>query len=185
MHGFVRQQTSAERLCCEQLLELAETYRALGSPAQARGALVEVIRLARRSGDPGTVSRAVTALSYLGLGITDPAERFILVEHILLRPIADDSQQQTPLLGHSVLKDPYSLQLSLIFPDQVMRYRNPQFKQFAEQTARDETPAHLAISIQWLEADQFARFRTAYTDWLEKRRAFWQRQGSKSSGVLP
>jgi hypothetical protein len=107
------------------------------------------------------------------LGIVDPAENFYVVEHILLRPMEGDSQQQVPILAEPRLKDPYSLQLSFVFPDWPPRFKHPNFRTFVERTIREETPAHLSLMIHWLDQPAMTAFETAYRDWLDKRRNYW------------
>jgi hypothetical protein len=138
------------------------------------------------------------------LGIVDPDEDFYLVEHILLRPLAEDvkqfkpagelqqeeigegqveeaeepqgeeagEEQVLPILDKSQSKDPYSLQLSFVFPEGAGRFNDPAFKSFVERTVRRETPAHLIPTIHWFDAEAMTAFAAAYKDWLAKRRAY-------------
>jgi len=109
------------------------------------------------------------------LGVEDPEERFYIVEHILLRPMKGDAQQQIPILADPRLKDPYSLQISFVFPDWPARYQsgNAGFRDFVERTIRDETPAHLAPYIHWLDRPAMAEFETAHRAWLDRQRNYW------------
>ena len=82
-------------------------------------------------------------------------------------------QQQLPFLKHVYSRDPYSLQLSFIFPrdwdarlprpdlagmtgqeklraEEAYEAKKTRFRQFVEQTVREETPAHLTPYIHWL-----------------------------------
>ncbi len=109
----------------------------------------------------------------LKLGINQQTdERFFLIEHILLRPMEGDVQQQVPLLSAVQSKDPYSLQLSFVFPDWPTRFSKPVFKQFVAQTIREETPAHLIPHIHWLNRKDWEDLSLVYNDWLENRRLF-------------
>ena len=108
------------------------------------------------------------------LGLTEPDETFHLVEHILLRPMTADQTQLVPILEESQFKDPYSLRVSFVFPAWPRRLANPAFRGFVESTIREETPAHLTLTIYWLERPAMENFESAYLDWLEKRRAFWK-----------
>jgi len=96
-------------------------------------------------------------------------EGFYLVEHILLRPMPGDEYQESPLLVAGS-KDPYSLQISFVFPDWPPRFQKETFRQFIKQTIRGETPVHLTPYVHWLDKAAMATFETAYQDWLEKRR---------------
>jgi hypothetical protein len=103
------------------------------------------------------------------LGISDPAERFHLVEHILLRPIEGDMYQRGPLLRAVQLRDPYSLQISLVFPGSAGRYPDPAFRKLVERTVREETPAHLTAYVLWKDdASAFQAFASAHATWLER-----------------
>jgi hypothetical protein len=100
-------------------------------------------------------------------------ERFYLVEHILLRPMADDEPQPVPLLAEPGRNDPYSLQLSVVFPDWPVRFQQDDFRQYIERTVREETPAHLIVYIHWLDKTAMDTFAGAHQDWLDKRRHYW------------
>nr|VFK36509.1 MAG: hypothetical protein BECKSD772F_GA0070984_100242 [Candidatus Kentron sp. SD]VFK77827.1 MAG: hypothetical protein BECKSD772D_GA0070982_100241 [Candidatus Kentron sp. SD] len=99
---------------------------------------------------------------------------FYLVEHILLRPMEGDEHQEVPLLTGASHKDPYSLQVSFLFPDELPRFKNAAFRQFIEQTIRRETPVHLTPYVHWLDNAAMAKFEAAYRNWLEKRRGHWR-----------
>lgn len=103
------------------------------------------------------------------LGVRDAEERFYLVEHVLLRPMAGDLHQRAPLLRAAPTRDPYSLQITLVFPDWPVRYLNRQ--PFVEQTVRDETPAHLQAQVLWLKRGEMQEFAAAHLVWLQRWRA--------------
>ena len=105
------------------------------------------------------------------LGVSDPEERFYLVEHVLLRPIKGDACQHGPLLRAAPLRDPYSLQVTFVFPDWPARYKGD-FRQFVEQTVREETPAHLAVHILWKSKPAMDAFAGAYAGWLRELRSY-------------
>lgn len=66
----------------------------------------------------------------------------------------------------NVMKDPYSLQMTLVFPNWVGRFQNDAFRQFTEKMVRQETPAHLTVYVQWVGADEMAVFEEAFQDFL-------------------
>ncbi|CAD5372273.1 conserved hypothetical protein [Rubrivivax sp. A210] len=105
------------------------------------------------------------------LGIATAEERFHLVEHILLRPLAGDLAQRGPLLRAAASRDPYSLQFSLVFPDWPARYQDANFRQFVEQTVREETPAHLTAHLIWLDRPAMQAFEAAHAQWLAQWRS--------------
>lgn len=102
-------------------------------------------------------------------------EECYVVEHLLLRPMEDDKEQQAPLLAEARHKDPYSLQLSFVFPNWPRRFQDPtsEFRQFVEKTVREETPAHLTVYIHWLDKAAMTSFVAAYKDWVDKRCEYW------------
>ncbi len=61
---FVADKSSLERLCCEQLLQLAETHKALAMPGEARAAILAAAELADRTQATDLIARAVRALPY-------------------------------------------------------------------------------------------------------------------------
>jgi hypothetical protein len=103
-------------------------------------------------------------------------EECYVVEHLLLRPMEEDKEQQAPLLAQARYKDPYSLQLSFVFPNWPQRFQDPtsEFRQFVEKTVREETPAHLTVYIHWLDKAAMTSFVAAYQDWVKKRGEYWQ-----------
>jgi len=112
----------------------------------------------------------------LGLRNADD-EDFCVIEHILLRPLVEDraqhqdaSGERIPLLAATRTKDPYSLQLSVVFTDWPPRLRNPGFRQFVEQTVREEVPAHLVVYIHWVDRNRWAAIHAARDRWLALRR---------------
>lgn len=108
----------------------------------------------------------------------DPQERFYLVEHLLLRPVpADAGQSPLPLLAEARSADPYSLQISLVFPGAAGRFQESRFRRYVEQLLREDAPAHLSVYTVWLEAEAFARFEDAYGAWRDS-------QGSLRGGEI-
>lgn len=64
VQASVAEKSSLERLCCEQLLQLAETYKRLAMPEEARGAILKAVELADRTRTSDLIARAVRALPY-------------------------------------------------------------------------------------------------------------------------
>ncbi len=93
--------------------------------------------------------------------------RFFIVEHILLRAIGDDVVQKLPFLAAAESRDPFSLQLSFVFPD-----RMKPLAPLIERLVREETPAHLVPYIHWLGEAELAVFAAAYGDWLAMLRRY-------------
>ena len=101
---------------------------------------------------------------------------FHTLEHILLRPRLFDKTAgntsygviwQPPFMAQPENSDPYSHQLSFIFPDWIERFKRPDFREFIERTLREETPAHLHITIHWLTMDEMLTFERAQQIWQD------------------
>ncbi|MGV3604186.1 MAG: hypothetical protein ACO1N1_23390 [Dyadobacter fermentans] len=82
------------------------------------------------------------------------AERFFLVEHILLRP---------RLYGQTLLpvclspdcescgdEDPYSFRMTFVMPGWLPMFQNLDLRRYAERMIRLETPAHILPKICWI-----------------------------------
>ncbi len=109
--------------------------------------------------------------------------RFLLIEHILLRPVAEDSGQrveegeaQVPLLAGMGSADPWSLQLSLVFQDQTDSAEFRNFQAFVAQTLAAKLPAHLRPSLHWFGAgdgvDHWSLLDRAWKEFREKFRSY-------------
>ena len=108
---------------------------------------------------------------WLKLGfMPEIGEDLVVIEHILLRPDEHDLRQRVPLLAAPASGDPYSLQLSFVLPRQSERFLNRGFRRFAEQTIREETPAHLTPYVHWLEPGAWTELRRVHREWLKRRR---------------
>ena len=99
-------------------------------------------------------------------------ERFIIVEHILLRP----HEINDALLDVCVEadckfcgdEDPYSYRLTFVFDGETELAMNHfDFRRFAEKTIRAELPAHVLCKICWVKTDVYESFDTAYINWLK------------------
>ncbi len=58
--------------------------------------------------------------------------------------------------------DPYSLQLTFVFPAQRQRFATDAFKTFAETIVREETPVHLTPYIRWLDDNELQAFEASF-----------------------
>ncbi|MBL4647940.1 MAG: hypothetical protein JKY13_03150 [Gammaproteobacteria bacterium] len=64
--------------------------------------------------------------------------------------------------------DPYSFQVSFVFPQWLGRFVNAEFRQLVEDVVVAETPAHLTVNIYWFDKTAMRYFDIAYKTWLEK-----------------
>jgi len=102
----------------------------------------------------------------------DHAERFQLVEHILLRPNskAGDLLHVSTEHGDDAcpgLIDPYSFRLTVIVPYWPERFLNMDFRALFEQTIRREAPAHIHVKICWVDKIRMKHFESAWHPWLK------------------
>lgn len=89
-----------------------------------------------------------------------PDLRFIVVEHLLLRPkFPGDALYPVCADGPCNTcgdEDPYSFRLTFVMPGWVEPFnKNMEMRDFAERTIRQETPAHLLGKICWVNNDGF------------------------------
>ncbi len=116
----------------------------------------------------------------LSLGLPDQ-RGFVLVEHVLLRPIPEDARQLgdeadplVPLLAGVAGPDPWSLQISFVFED--LGSPDEHFEQLVARTILDETPAHLSAQLHWLGGegadDHWAAFVAAWQEFQATYRAY-------------
>ena len=93
-----------------------------------------------------------------------------LIEMILLRPdlpldpflpICPD-----PNCTDCAEEDPYSYRLHVILPAYSSRFSNMDFRRFAEEVIREETPAHVLPRICWVSKGDMAALEKAYRDWI-------------------
>lgn len=105
------------------------------------------------------------------LGLADAALPLDLVEHILLRPLPADNHQQGPLMRQALSADPFSLQLSLVLPGDDPAWADADLRQRLAHAVAQETPAHLAVRLLWLDADALARCHAVLASWRQLRAA--------------
>lgn len=98
---------------------------------------------------------------------------FFLVEHILLRPVPKDSAggEDDYLLTDVGQVDPYSRQLTFVFPNYSARFSSGEawdaYWKLVLTTLRRETPAHLKFNCLSLDLTQLSSFSTAYQSWRQ------------------
>ena len=113
-------------------------------------------------------------------------ECFLMIEHVWLKPLPEDLNQLSadpldpavPLLGDVVRADPYSLQISFVFPLQGAaggghRFVSAAFRQLVDRTVREETPAHIVCMIQWVNSSDWNALSSAYVNLRQAHHAYW------------
>lgn len=91
------------------------------------------------------------------------SEGLHVVEHLLLRPLG-----RTP---NEAERGFFSGRVSVVLPAWTERFRQPDFRAFAQETVALACPVHLQPRCVWLEFEAMQRFEAAYRDWLEALRA--------------
>lgn len=97
-------------------------------------------------------------------------EGMYLIENILLRP----AQTGDPLLPihpdpsctDCTELDPYSYRIHIILPAYAGRFKNVEFRHFAEAIIREETPAHILPKICWVSRTEMGELQESYQEWL-------------------
>lgn len=62
--------------------------------------------------------------------------------------------------------DPYSFQISFVFPSWIDRFNNENFQQLIRNIVSAEIPAHITPYYHWFDEAKMKDFETAYTLWL-------------------
>ena len=114
----------------------------------------------------------------LGLDLAKD-EHVYLVEHILLRPVEEDrpptdadALRLVPLLSETARVDPYSLQLTFVFPSWPERFTEPHSWKLVGQIVREQTPAHLTPYLRRLDRKAMDAFSSAHGEWRTHRRVY-------------
>jgi hypothetical protein len=145
-------------------LELLRAYDRL---SRSRGSGYNILAASDENSCSG-----LEQLLRLKLGLLDD-EKLYVIEHILFRPIPDDTlQNELPVLRNAFSRDPYSLQVTVLLF--VSDKRRSAIEHFVEQTVRDETPAHLMVYLSWrsLEDEAAAGFYKMYDNWQHQLKVY-------------
>jgi hypothetical protein len=94
------------------------------------------------------------------------SEGIHLVEHILLRPISKPQHENISLPQG---QDFYSFRLTVIFPSWTARCHDDNFRLLAEETVRQNCPAHIYPELHWLDFEKMCEFERRYKTWLDVR----------------
>lgn len=98
-------------------------------------------------------------------------ERLCVIENILLRPRAGATGTFLPICADPGCgegcpgDDPYSYRLHVALPAPAPRFRNMEFRRYAEEVIREETPAHLLPKICWVGDDDMNKIDAARQAW--------------------
>jgi hypothetical protein len=109
-----------------------------------------------------------------------------VIDHLLLRPLPTPQNitEQDLIDGFSPLcpdlnpdcdcpvTDYYSFRISVILPYWTERFRNMDFRGFAEDTIHRETPAHILPKFCWVSMYDMHRLEKAYTEWFAENKKY-------------
>lgn len=95
-----------------------------------------------------------------------------LIENILLRPEPGSDSPFLPIHLDSACtdcpeRDPYSYRLHIILPAYGSRFGNIEFRRFAEELIREETPAHILPKICWISQEDMVVLEKLYSSWID------------------
>jgi hypothetical protein len=115
------------------------------------------------------LNQAIDAvIEYVRVNYSD--EGMYLIENMLLRPEHPDDPFlpicPNPNCTDCADLDPYSYRLHIILPASASRFRNMDFRRFAEALIRAETPAHILPKICWISKDAMMALEKRYRNWL-------------------
>lgn len=68
--------------------------------------------------------------------------------------------------------DYYSFRISVVLPYWTERFRNMDFREFAESTIHRETPAHILPKFCWVSMYDMHRLETAYNSWFAENKKY-------------
>lgn len=114
----------------------------------------------------GQIQNATCQLQKSLVDLNLNMEGLHLVEHCLLRPVCEDGNKKT---DHEH-PEFYHHQISVVLPGWSVRFRNTDFRQYAETLIRAETPAHLYVHIHWLSYSDMEKFEILFKNWLFRKR---------------
>lgn len=126
------------------------------------------------------VDKAVDETWIFILSLQPDCEGFHLVEHILLRPLPQESTDDA-FLGICVNEscsdcsgamDPYSFRVTALVPYWPKRFKHMDFRNFFETTIRMEAPANVHVKVCWVDEEDMAYFESKYFPWLREMARF-------------
>jgi hypothetical protein len=92
-------------------------------------------------------------------GLNLRCEGFHLLEHVLLRPRADDTTREVP-------DGFYAHRVSVILPAFTARFADPGCRAWIEELIAQNLPAHILPQFYWLDFPLLAQFELRQANWL-------------------
>lgn len=120
---------------------------------------------------PTAAARDAAIDELIAIAAEHRSERLCIIENILLRPRPGSSDAFLPICAEPDCgpgcagDDPYSYRLHIVLPALAGRFRSMDFRRFAEDVIRQETPAHLLPKICWVSDADMTRVENAWAAW--------------------
>ena len=109
-----------------------------------------------------------------------------VIDQLLLRPLplnetitaTDLTEGFYPLCANlntdcdCPITDYYSFRISVVLPYWTERFRNMDFRAFAEDAIHRETPAHILPKFCWISMYDMHRLETAFTEWVTENKKY-------------
>ena len=109
------------------------------------------------------------------------SEGLHIVEHILLRPRGDARYRIDNFDAGEAF---FSSRISVVLTGWTLRFHDPEFRNFAEETLSQHCPAHIYPAFHWLDPHEMHEFEAQHTLWCKHLRAFEQLGGSAHMAQL-
>jgi hypothetical protein len=98
-----------------------------------------------------------------------PTEGMYCIEGLALRLVDDEDRAEICTDTNCVDcsdDDPFSYRVHFVLPAYAGRFQDEGFRRFAEQTIREQTPAHLLPKVCWVGRDDMAEVEAKYRVWI-------------------
>jgi hypothetical protein len=100
-----------------------------------------------------------------------------IVEHILLRPRADDAR------ADALESSFHAARISVVLPRWTLRCADRGFRNLVEECVQENCPAHIQPAFLWLSLAEMAEFEGLQRDWREALRT-WHLAGDVEQRAL-
>ena len=131
--------------------------------------------------DSDDAQRAARGYAAALARLNDLSEGMHIVEHILLRPRGEAPFQIENFGGGESF---FTSRISVVLSGWTLRFHDPEFRNFAEETISQFCPAHIYPSFHWLGADDMQHFEAHHALWRERLRTYEQHGRSAGAAEL-
>jgi hypothetical protein len=96
----------------------------------------------------------------------------ILPKEVVFKPAIDKEGIQSKLSSYGAMSEFYNNKISLIFPDWLPRFNEPDFREMLLKSITSCLPAHIYADIKWFDKKKMRAFEDLYFEWLELKRQY-------------